>query len=140
MFLCHGTPGSDVTYWLEQVSADGAVGLRPLDGIAAEANGVTASLILCGHTHLPRMIALPGGQVIVNPGSVGCPAYTDDQPVPHLMQSGTPCASYALIDRTQLGWSVSFRLVPYDTSRMVGLARQAGREDWAKAIETGWLG
>lgn len=80
-FLCHGTPKNDSTYWLERVETDGTVRSAKLKEIQAEAEGVDASLILCAHTHIPRCIRLPDGRTIVNPGSVGCPAYDDDVPV-----------------------------------------------------------
>ena len=38
------------------------------------------SLLLCGHTHIPRTVALPDRSLVVNPGSVGLPAYTEDTP------------------------------------------------------------
>ncbi len=139
VFACHATPGDDLTYWLEEVGADGRVAMRSHEGIAELADGVEAGLILCAHTHIPRMVRLGNGRVILNPGSVGLPAYDDDRPVPHVMQTGTPAARWALAERGGSGWAVSFRQVPYDTARMAGLARAAGREDWARAVATGWL-
>lgn len=80
-----------------------------------------------------------GGQLIVNPGSVCLPGYTDDRPVPHVMQTGTPDASYAILERGAAGWSVIFRQVPYDCGRMAACARARGREDWAQALAPGWV-
>lgn len=54
IFLCHATPTDDLTYWLEQVTPDGAVRRATLPEIEAHATGVEASLILCAHTHIPR--------------------------------------------------------------------------------------
>jgi predicted phosphodiesterase len=51
VFLCHGTPKSDSTYWLEHVEEDGTVRSATLQEIQAKAEGVEASLILCAHTH-----------------------------------------------------------------------------------------
>jgi predicted phosphodiesterase len=139
IFLSHGTPTSDTTYWLETVTATGDVVLRPKKQIEAEAEGIAASLILCGHTHTPRVVRLSDGRQIVNPGSVGCPGYDDDHPVPHIVQTGTPNASYAVIDDGAGNWRVTFRSIPYDPSRMALLAEKAGREEWANVIRTGWL-
>ena len=61
-------------------------------------------LILCGHTHLPRVVALSSGQLVVNPGSVGLPAYADDAPVAHAMQTFSPHASYAILESGPSGW------------------------------------
>lgn len=140
VFLCHGTPTSDTTYWLERVTEDAIIETTPLADVERQADGISTSLILCGHTHIPRSVRLSDGRMIVNPGSVGCPAYDDDKPVPHVMQSGTPDACYAILEKTAAGWSTTFRHVPYNHSAMAELARRNGREDWARALATGWHG
>jgi len=139
VFLCHGTPDSDTTYWMEDVLPDGRIARRARSDIEAAAQGIGASLLLCGHTHTARAIRLSGGRLLVNPGSVGCPGYTDDMPVPHVMESGSPDASYAVVERDAAGWRASFRLVPYDSARMVALAAGNGRQEWADAVATGWV-
>ncbi len=139
VFACHGTPTSDLSYWMERVDDDGTVRPASLTEIEVEAAGLKASLILCAHTHLPRIARLPDGRVIVNPGSVGCPAYDDDHPVFHVMQTGTPNASYALAERRDGAWLLTLRSVPYDSRRMVEMARASGREEWAQALDTGWI-
>lgn len=138
-FLCHGTPTSDTTYWLERVAPDGAVSRAPIDEIEAIANGIDFPLILCAHTHIPRCVATRDGRLIVNPGSVGCPAYTDDLPVPHKVESGSPDACYAILEQTGTRWSVTHRRVPYDNESMADMAFAAGRPDWASALSTGWI-
>ena len=137
VLLCHATPGDDLTYWLEEVREGGAVAPRGAAGVAALLGDVSAPLVLCGHTHTARAVQI-GGTLIVNPGAVGQPSYEDDVPVPHVMQSGDPAARYAVLEEGPAGWSVSFRRVPYDTARMVAAARSHGREDWARAVGTGW--
>jgi predicted phosphodiesterase len=140
VFLCHATPGDDNRYWLESVSPDGIVHLKPLAEIEALAEGIDQPLILCGHSHLPRAVRLSDGKLIVNPGSVGGPAYDDDRPYYHKVEAGTPLASYAILEKNVLGWQVSFRLVAYDNMAMSRLAAARGRNDWASALATGWLG
>lgn len=139
VFACHGTPGSDLTYWMERVTPDGELVQKSLDAVTALASGIDASLLLCAHTHLPRRMDLPDGRVILNPGSVGCPAYTDDTPVPHKVQTGTPAACYAIVERTAPGWATSFRHVPYDPSRMIDLAKAARLPHWEARLATGWV-
>jgi len=139
VFACHGTPASDETYLCERITPDGAVAQRDAGTIARLLAGIDASLILCAHSHLPRALRLPDGRQVVNPGSLGCPAYTDDAPVPHVVESGFPEASYALLDRSAQGWDVSFRRVAYDRRRMAGTAAARGRPEWASAIATGWI-
>ena len=139
VFVCHGTPHSDTTYWLERVEPDGKVRSATLGEIEACAEGIEATLMLCGHTHIPRLVRLRDGRVVVNPGSVGCPAYDDDVPVYHLMQTGTPNASYAIAEKVGAAWSVTFRSVPYDPHPMVERARAYGRDEWARSLATGWI-
>lgn len=139
VFACHGTPASDLTYWLDTVSADGEIVLRPRSEIEEEASGITASLFLCGHTHLPRRADLPGGRVVLNPGSVGCPGYRDDLPVPHTVQTGTAAACYAIVEQTERGWLSTFRHIPYDPRRMMDLATKADHPQWAARIASGWV-
>ena len=138
LFLCHATPQDDNTYWLETVTPAGEVTPRLMPDIAVRATGIAQPVILCGHTHLPRLVHLPTGQMILNPGSVGCPAYDDDLPVPHVVENGTPHASWAMLDLTAAP-KVTFHRTPYDTSRMAAAAQGYGRPSWANAVSTGWL-
>lgn len=139
VFLCHGTPESDNEYWLEAVSGDGTVHAAQRAEIERQADSVTQSLILCAHTHLPRSVHLTDGRMIVNPGSVGCPGYTDDNPVPHKVESGSPDASYSVLEHRDDRWHVTFRRVAYDHRAAAAMAEAAGRPDWASALATGWI-
>lgn len=135
--LCfHGTPGSDTTYLLWDVGPAG-MRLRRSEDVARLAGETDAPLILCGHDHVPRTLRLPDGRLVVNPGSVGLPAYWDDMPHSHVMETGTPHARYAVIFRTKQGWMVTDRAVPYDWAAAAATARQNGRPDWAIWLETG---
>ncbi len=140
VFLCHGSPRSDTTYWLDQVDADGAIRPTTIDQIEVEAAGITASLILCAHTHIPRVVRLRDGRVVINPGSVGLPGYIGREPVEHIVQTGTPDACYAVLERRATTWNVTFRYVPYDSRPMAELARKHNMPAWASALETGWIG
>lgn len=139
VFLCHATPKSDDDYWLERVEPNGLVRAASLDEVTHDAKGVAQSLILCGHTHIPRVVRLPDGRTVLNPGSVGCPAYDDDTPVYHHMQTGTPNASYAIVEKRETGWDVTFRSVAYDVEKAVACAVRHNRPDWARALATGWF-
>jgi predicted phosphodiesterase len=139
-FLCHATPDHDEIYWLETVLPDGTVRMSTLDAIEKYAHGIAQSLILCAHTHLARAVRLRDGRLIVNPGSVGSPGYRDTHPYPHVVEAGTPDARYAILDRTDGDWQVTFRHVPYDHQQMAALARQNGQAELATALATGWIG
>lgn len=139
VFLCHGTPASDNENWLN--TRDGRGGLREcgLDEVRAQAGDLPYRLMLSGHTHMPRMVRLPDGRCLVNPGPVGCPAYADPRPpVPTAAMTGAPDARYAVCELVKGGWRIALRSVPYDPAPMIRLARAKGAEDWASALETGW--
>lgn len=139
IFCCHGTPASDLQYFLETVTPEGC---RPATEAEAamRAGAVPQGLILCGHTHLPRALQLADGRLVVNPGSVGLQAYDDDHPHPHVVENGTPHARYALLTRRPAGWQVEFRAVPYDHEAAARRAEAAGRGDWADALRSGRVG
>ena len=139
VFLCHATPAHDEIYWLETVEPDGNVRMSSLDAIEKVAEAITQPLILCGHTHVARVVRLRDGRMIVNPGSVGSPGYRDIHPFPHVIEAGTPDARYAILELTGGNWRVTFRHVPYDHAAMAGLARQNGQLELASALATGWI-
>jgi len=73
VLCCHGTPTSDLNYFLETVVPGfaglglGANGVRAATLAEATAragaalHGVAHGLILCGHTHVPRVLRLADG-------------------------------------------------------------------------------
>lgn len=131
IFLCHGTPGDDMTYLLEEVGEEGAYPASP--GVVRRAiAGRREAVILCGHSHLPRAMWLDG-QIIANPGSVGLPAYADETPHYHTMESGSPHARYAIVE----DGDIDLVDVLYDFVGAADKARAEGRDDWAFALRTG---
>jgi hypothetical protein len=155
VLLCHGTPDSDLTYFMETVTpgfgVDGQRGVRAASvaELSARAagtpaddarSGLSAVLILCGHTHVPRVMAVPGGPMVVNPGSVGVPAYDDAHPHPHFIENGSPDARWALVERDRRGaWHVQLRTTAYDWTTAAAQAEANGRGDWADALATGFV-
>jgi predicted phosphodiesterase len=139
VFLCHGSPLSDTTFWLDHVVDDGSIRASTIDEIEVDAEGIEASLIVCAHTHIPRVVRLRDGRVVVNPGSVGLPGYIGREPVEHVVQTGTPDACFAILERSSETWHVTFHYVPYNSRRMAELARKQNMPDWANALETGWI-
>ena len=141
--LCHGTPDSDLQYWLETVVPGFAQGQGP--GIRAATSAEVAErmgqathpVMLCGHTHVPRLLQC-GGVLIVNPGSVGQPAFDDDHPYPHVVENGAPHARYALLEKTRQGWQVDLRAVPYDHLAQARVAAERQRPDWVQALASGF--
>ena len=140
VFLCHATPADDNVYWLDAVTPEGAVTIAPLAEIEKVAEGISQPLILCAHTHVARAVRLGDGRLVVNPGSVGSPGFSYGVPFAHRIEAGTPDARYAVLELTASGWSVTFRLVPYDNGAMAALARRNGDAEFALALSTGWVG
>jgi putative phosphoesterase len=136
VLFCHGTPRSDETYLLEHVTERG-VFLSDSATIQAHLRDVRQEVVVCGHSHVPRTVWLPDGRLVVNPGSVGIPAYTDDLPYPHVMEAGSPHARYAVLTQQAGGWAVEHVAVPYPWNEAATVARQNGREDRARWIESG---
>lgn len=136
VLLCHGTPQRDDRYLCEEV-ADGGVTLKAPRALEDQLAAVDAELILCGHSHTPRVLWIAGSRCVVNPGSVGLPAYVDDLPYPHVVEMGSPHARYAILTLVQGGWRVEHVAVWYPWERAARAARAHGRHDWAQWLLAG---
>ncbi|WP_441238131.1 metallophosphoesterase family protein [Bradyrhizobium sp. 930_D9_N1_4] len=139
VFLCHGSPRDDAAFWLDRIASDGGVRPSGIDSIEVGAEGIDAEIILCAHTHIPRVVRLRDGRLVVNPGSVGLPGYDGKASVPYVVEVGTPHACYAILEHAGAGWCATIHYVPYDTSAMAALARSKGMLIWASAIARGWV-
>jgi predicted phosphodiesterase len=153
VFVCHGTPSSDLHYLLETVTddfgRDGSPGIRAassdeiLQRLGRGAHTQRARVIVCGHSHVARVTTVTSPDdnghaiVIVNPGSVGLPGYDDEHPHHHIVEAGSPHARYAIVQKTAQGWSAQLRCTAYDVEAMARLAEQRGRGDWARPLRSG---
>jgi predicted phosphodiesterase len=137
VLLCHGSPRSDTEYLLESVEA-GSVRLATADEIAKRMSGTSAPVVLCGHTHVPRSVRTDMGQLLVNPGSVGLPAFDDVKPSYHVVETGSPDARYAILECSAAAWTVALLSVSYDFEPMARMAEKNDRHDWAHALRTGY--
>ena len=144
VWLCHGTPASDLQYWMETVvpgfGDHGHPGVRAAiaDEVAARLGDCAYPVVLCGHTHVPRIVQC-GQTLIVNPGSVGLPGYRGERPFAHVIENGAPHARYAVLEKIGSGWQVQLRAVPYDHLAQAGVAESNQRPDWAQALTTGFM-
>lgn len=137
VLLCHGSPASDLEYLMETVTPAGA---RPAtrEEVAARLGDVDARLVLCGHTHHPRVVRLPDDCLVVNPGSVGLQAFRDELPWPHAIGAGTPHARYAMVERdARGGWRAEHVSVAYDWDAAAALAEANGSAAWGRWLRTG---
>jgi predicted phosphodiesterase len=138
VFLCHGTPASDAEYFLESV-VPGHLRVATRAEVTHRLGRTNAAVIACGHTHVPRLLRNATGQLLVNPGSVGQPAYDDDQPVYHAVESGAPDARYAIVEQRDGRWNALLIAVPYDHESMAALALRNGRPDWECILRHGYV-
>jgi predicted phosphodiesterase len=143
--LCHGSPRSDIEYLLETAVGEVAW-LASATEITERLDnrlGPHISLLACGHTHVPRSVRTASGLLIVNPGSVGLPAYDDDHPWPrssyHRIENGSPDARYAMVEKVNGHWRCELVSVAYEFEPMAEVAERNGRPDWAHAIRTGYM-
>jgi len=137
-FLCHGSPANDSDYLLREVTASGCRMLGTAE-IAARLETIAQPITCCGHDHLPASLRLPGGRHVINPGSVGLPAYRDDHPFPHAMENGSPHARYTVVKHSRNGLSIENIAIPYDWQSAAAIAVKNGRPDWAECLSTGHI-
>lgn len=127
VFLCHGTASSDEEPWLDAWWTDRTVTVPGEVEVTAKAEGLDFPVLLCGHTHMSRVVRLRDGRMIVNPGAVGLQ-----------INYGAPDARYAVLERHGGRWSASLRAVPYDFEAAARQVLANGFPKWADAIRTGW--
>ncbi len=136
VFLCHGTPTSDLMYLLENVETGKPV-VRSEKEILSLLGNQNSAIIVCGHTHIPRAVSLASGQLIVNTGSVGLPAYRDDEPTVHAMENYSSHATYVILEKDKSNWTVDTIKVVYDYKSAAEEALRNGRRDWEFNLLTG---
>ena len=129
VFMCHGSPSSDVEPWLDNWWEGRSTTMPDEDSVLGKAQGVDFPVLLCGHTHIARIVRLRDGRLIVNPGAVGIQFF-----------HGAPDARYALLERRDGKWSASLRAVAYDWNGAAKLALANGFPKWTEALTTGWVG
>jgi predicted phosphodiesterase len=136
-FLCHGSPERDNEYLAREVTPT-ACRLLPPAAIALKLAQIAQPVVLFGHDHLPALLRLPDGRLLVNPGSVGLPAYREDLPFPHAMEAGSHHARYGIVTRAPAGFAVEHVAVAYDWRSAAAAAMENGRPDWAFALRSGF--
>lgn len=126
----HARPHRDDAYLIERVRHGRQVRARP-ERIERRLRGLSARIVLTGHSHRPDLVRLRSGTLVLNPGSVGQPVARDDD---HAIEAATPDARYALLDDD----TVALLAVPYDHAAAAARAEANGRADWAVGLRTGW--
>jgi putative phosphoesterase len=135
----HGTADSTHEYLVEKVTAvkGNEIMIKSDEELKAELESIPGNLILCGHSHAPNIIRLSNGKLIVNPGSVGLPAYDDDMPSFHRIQNYSPYARYLILEPNETGFNFEMRILDYDYEAAANQAKKNKRNDWAYWLLTG---
>ncbi len=128
----HGTLESDTEYLLED-AVDGRLSLVTAAVLSGRLGDVSAELVLCGHSHNQHFAADDTGRLVLNPGSVGCPRYADNEDR-LVNEAGSPHARYAIATRRASRWAVEMTALEYDWSAVATQAERNGRGDWARGF------
>lgn len=134
IFLSHGAPGGDEIYWLDRPQGN-FFRTATQDEILAELPAENFPLYCCGHTHVARIVTLPDGRIVFNPGSVGRPSFNMGDP--ESAARAAPDAAYALVRRTGGQWSIDLRQIQYDHETAAAQARRNGNRVWEQDLLTG---
>ncbi|RDE08751.1 metallophosphoesterase family protein [Pelagibacterium lacus] len=135
IFLSHGTPRSDETYWLDRKAGKGRMRVATLGEVEAELPRERLPVYCCGHTHVARVVTLDDGTIVFNPGSVGRPSFTMSDPESAARLS--PAAAYAIVEQSGGKWHVNLAQVAYDNMAASALAQAHGKANWAVDLARG---
>jgi hypothetical protein len=97
---------------------------------------MSRAVVLCGHSHRQNLAQMPGGPLILNSGSVGCPVFADG-PRASRTEPSLTARTLCHPDPTWPRWSAEFFALDYDWDQAAVCARQNGFADWAEALVTG---
>ncbi len=142
VLACHGTPDSDTANLLEE--ARGGIFIpSPLADVRTRLGtaGMAARVVLCGHSHRSEVMQVPGGPLVVNPGSLGLPGFRvgKGEDVTR-SESRAPHARYAVL-HVQEGQPPQAELlaIRYDWDAAARRAEELGSPIWAHMLRTGFL-
>jgi len=136
IFVCHGTPESDDEYLLEKVTEKGVFVYND-EELIAKTQHINERIILCGHSHVNRLIYLSNGKIILNPGSVGLPAYLGNGEYRFAMESMTPHAKYAIIQADGDQVNIEHVYCTYDWNKASQEAKNNGSDKWSQFLLQG---
>lgn len=136
VFACHGRPADDNAYLLENIDGTRLVPARR-EEVADRLRFVASRFVLCAHSHIPGAV-VTGDKIIINPGSVGLPAYEDPSPPAHVSESGSPLARYAILQLDGERSSFEHIAIPYDHHAAARRAEDNRNPAWAHFLSTGF--
>ncbi|OCX51047.1 hypothetical protein BEL04_20230 [Mucilaginibacter sp. PPCGB 2223] len=133
IFACHGVPDNDNEYLLEKVTEKGVFVYND-EELIEKTKGISERIILCGHSHVSRVVYLSNDKIILNPGSVGLPAYLGNGEHRFAMESMTPHAKYAIIHADGTSISIEQVQCSYDWHKASEAAKSNGSDTWAEFL------
>lgn len=137
ILFCHASPHSNSEYLLEQVTAAGLVN-KKIEQLRDELKDLQQNYIVCGHSHMAKTLCVSENLMVINPGSVGLPAYTDDEPYPHAVETFSPHAKYAVLTKHDgVVTKIEHVAIEYDWHKASEMAKNNGRDDYAYPLKTG---
>jgi len=132
----HGTPDDDSTCLLEEVYEDRLIPAVREVVLARLGAHASVDVVLCGHSHNQQVRQVPGGCLVLNPGSVGCPVFAD-HPAAATFELRFPHACYAILTKRNARWGAELLALEYDWTAAARRAAANGRPDWAEAMVAG---
>lgn len=146
VYAVHGTPTDDETYLLEDTDP-GRMAPSPRAAVIERLGAaMNRAVVLCGHSHRQSLTQIPGGPLILNPGTVGCPVSPDNR-LALSLEFRSPHARYAILTRragqrgaSQRGasqWGAELFALPYDWERAAARAKNVASAAWHDALTVG---
>jgi putative phosphoesterase len=132
----HGTPDDDSSFLLEDVHNERLIPAARETVLARLGPHVRADVVLCGHSHNQQVRQVPGGCLVLNPGSVGCPVFADLSAAT-ILELRSPHAYYAILTKRSGRWGAELLALEYDWNSAARRAADNGRLDWAEGLTTG---
>ena len=132
----HGTPTDDSSYLTEESHDNRLMPARRELLLERLGPAVSRAVVLCGHSHRQSVTQIPGGCLILNPGTVGCPVFAD-LPTAGQGEHRSPHARYAVLTRRHGRWGAELFALDYDWDVSAAQARANGFPRWAEALATG---
>lgn len=132
----HGTPSDDSAFLTEEIYRERLIPASRHEVCGRLGSAMSSEVVLCGHSHRQCLTQIPGGPLIINPGSVGCPVFAD-MPQANCLEPRSPHARYAILTRRGPRWSAEFFALDYGWDQAAIRARDNGFANWAEALVTG---
>ncbi|GHU33170.1 DNA methylase [Spirochaetia bacterium] len=128
--LFHGSPNNSGKYFLEKI-VNKQIVIKSNDEIKETIKDIKSKYICFGHSHLERILKI-NDQILINAGSVGLPAYLENEPE-HKIETFNNYAKYVIIENR----NIEICNVEYDYKSSCKKAEENNRNDWSTCIKYG---